>query len=105
MASSGVLQMYFGLAPLPFIWACVEEPFAAPEPDKLKVSRLQLANSEAVTHAMLHVTVTWTLQHAEANTLGKTQNNLYNVQRIYNMYITATMTSLQCIETSKNINE
>ena len=31
MASSGVLQMYLGLAPLPFIWAGVSEIFADPE--------------------------------------------------------------------------
>ena len=31
MASSGVLQMYLGLAPLPFTWAGVSEIFADPE--------------------------------------------------------------------------
>ena len=30
MASSGVLQMYFGLAPLPFTWAGVPEAFEHP---------------------------------------------------------------------------
>ena len=34
MASSGVLQMYFGLAPLPFTWAGVPEAFEHPEPYK-----------------------------------------------------------------------
>lgn len=61
--------MYFGLAPLPFTWVCVEEPFAAPEPDKRKVACLRHANPEAVTCVMLHVSVTLICRHH--NMLGQ----------------------------------